>query len=215
MYTIKSSNLKHPHHYVANDSTLLKSLVEAAFILSNQGNNTYLNQLEETLSFDILHLSTEAVYEHQITLSSESYEQARLLTLIQTITCSGLEKEDRITIKDQFKALMDQLEECTELDDIHHLAPSMLVTLIQYAHLINQPYQAIQLPPDSMTLSLFTMRMGYISHVNTHFTELIDYFIDFCDYCFDLNADDLLKLTLQTLLDSHLAYGELLSTKIS
>ena len=211
MYTIQSAHLNNPHHYISDNPELLHSLVEAAIMLSNSGYPSYLEPNEEPFNYHIINLSTGDVHNTPRIVTGDQ----TLLQLIQTIATSDLTNADRITIRDQFPTLLEQMENCSELDDLYDFAPTMLVALIQYAQLINQPYHTISAPPESMTLSLFAMRIGYVLHVNTHFTELIDYFIDFCDYCFDVHADDLLTLTLHTLLDAHLTYGQLLHTKIS
>lgn len=211
MYTIQSAHLNNPHHYISDNPELLHSLVEAAMILSNAGYPTYLEPNENPFEYHIINLSTGPMHNIPHTVTGDK----TLLQLVQTIATSDLTNADRITIRDQFPSLIERMEECTELDDLYDFAPSMLVALIQYAQLINQPYHTVNTPPESLTLSLFAMRIGYVLHVNTHFTELIDYFIDFCGYCFDLSADDLFTLTLHTLLESHLAYGQLLQTKIS
>lgn len=211
MYTIQSAHLTNPHHYISDNPELLHSLVEAAIMLSNSGYPTYLEPNENPFDYHIINLSTGVVHNIPHTVTGDT----TLLQLIQTIATSDLTNADRITIRDQFPTLLERMEDCTDLDDLYDFAPIMLTALIQYAQLINQPYHTISAPPESMTLSLFAMRIGYVLHVNTHFTELIDYFIDFCDYCFDLSEGDLFALTLHTLLGAHLDYGQLSLAHIS
>lgn len=214
MYKIESQNLKQGNHYVAASPDILHAMVEAAFTLSHSETRPYLKENELILYYETIDLLTDDTDYHHVLVSDQTFELNSMLSLVQELAYYELEEEFAIIIRESFPPFVQEMDECSSYNDAVIFAPGMLITLLRYAYLIDQPYQQIEKPPTNMTLTNFYFQLGFINYTQVNFTDLINYFFDFCDYCFDLGADELLKLSMMHLLDDHLNEGQILSEYI-
>lgn len=214
MYKIESHNLKQCKHYVATSPAILHAMVEAAFTLSHSEARPYLKENELILYYETVDLITDDTDYHQVLVSNQTFELNSMLSLVKDLAYYELEEELTIIMRESFPSFIQEMDDCSSYNDAVIFAPGMLITLLQYAYLIDQPYQQIEKPPINMTLTNFYFQLGFINYTKVNFTDLINYFFDFCDYCFDLGADELLKLSMMHLLDDLLNEGQILSEYI-
>lgn len=210
MHLLKSSALIHSESLISDNESLLHALAESALVLNHSGHYPYFTAQYQapSLFYEIIHLETQEARHYFITVTEHTYDHCTeqyLLNVLNSLIESDLGSTTTEDLIKQFPALLDEMDECTQLTQARTFLPKMLAALLQYAQLIGQTYQQIAPPQMSTTLNNFIVRLGFISHLTIDFTELIHYFIDFSAYCFDIDSETLLILTLHHLVQSHMS----------